>query len=103
MKQIKRKGLNAAQLAAAEENLVMALNSELFRVTEQVQGEAWISDDPGTRSLAEFFEFIEGFLLANREASNVISAFLRKYRRLRASSVTATHHTTPSKENNNAE
>lgn len=62
---------------------VRALHYELFALTEPLQGDAWISDDPSTESLVQFFQFIDGHLSANIEATKAIKAFLRKHSKLR--------------------
>lgn len=80
----------------SESKQVQSLQAELFRTTEPLQGDAWISDEAGTETLAEFFQFVEGHLAANREATKAITAFLRKHRQLRrASSIPSTLRETP--------
>ena len=67
----------------SEAKRVQALNVELFQQTEGPQSDAWVSDESGTDSLAEFFSFVEGHLAANVEATKTIRAFLRKHRTIR--------------------
>jgi hypothetical protein len=71
----------AGKVKLTEAQQVNALQVELFQQTEPLQGDAWVSDDASTESLAEFFRFVEGHLSANIEATKVIRAFLRKHRR----------------------
>ena len=71
-----------------EDQQVRALHYELFKVTEMLQGDAWISDDPSTESLAEFFQFIAAHLSANMEATKAIKAFLRKHSKIRRAAAT---------------
>lgn len=73
-------------LKMTEAQQVHALQVELFKQTEMLQGDAWISDEAGTESLAEFFRFVEGHLFANIDATKAIRAFLRKHRRIRSAS-----------------
>lgn len=73
----------ADRVKLTEAEQVRNLNGELFLQTEPLQGDAWISDEAGTESLAEFFRFVEGHLGANMEATKAIRAFLRKHSKLR--------------------
>lgn len=68
-----------------EAQQVRSLHVELFNQTEGPQGDAWIADEAGTETLAEFFQFVDGHLAANIEATQAIKAFLRKHSKLRRS------------------
>ena len=67
----------------SEAKQIEKLNAEIFKASEPLQGDAWISDEAGVKTLTEFFDMVEGHLWANREASQAIAAFLRKHRSLR--------------------
>jgi hypothetical protein len=77
------KGSAAIRALDAERKLVDKLNAELFAETEGPQSDAWVSDEANARSLHQFFEFVDSHLFYSREASRVISGFLRKHRKLR--------------------
>lgn len=66
-----------------ERKLIEKLNNELFLSVEGDQGEGFVSDAAYTESLPEYFAFVEAQRFYTQEAAKKMTAFLRKYRKLR--------------------
>ena len=62
-----------------ESKEVDALVADLFAKVQKAQGFAFCSDGETFQTKAELFERIQGRLEWNREASKIMSRWLRKY------------------------